>query len=446
MPIPCFALLCGVALLGVASAAFGQEPAPPSAAPAKKVFAHYMVCHATYGESVEAYQREIKEAQAAGIDGFALNCGAWNKEPHYIRRSKALYEAARKLGTGFLLFFSADGPPSEGEVVEMVKSYARHPNQFRVGERVVLSTFTGAKAAWREKVFAPLKEAGIELFFVPFFYPDPVSELPNDAAVAKHVQRWAETTDGLFFFGAAGLPKDLAACNASYARHLKAAGKLCMASYTPHYWGMRQPDRRYYESQGGEGTALQWEAILQAQPDWVEIVTWNDWIESSYVSPIEDPAKTATYLTPGFQKCHAGYLELSKYFIEWYKTGQQPPIRQETLFYFYRTHPKDLLVAGEKPVTGRHGEVEDVLYLTTLLKEPAQLLVKSGEREVRLEAAAGLRHRRVPFAVGAQHFEVLRNGQRIIQADGPAIEAQVKAYDFVPVGGFAVAAPEKPTR
>src|SRR5262245_8291719 len=29
------------------------------------VFAHYMVCFAAYGETVESYEREIKEAQAA---------------------------------------------------------------------------------------------------------------------------------------------------------------------------------------------------------------------------------------------------------------------------------------------------------------------------------------------------------------------------------------------
>ena len=34
------------------------------------VFAHYMVCFATYGQTIDGYKREIQEAQAAGIDGF----------------------------------------------------------------------------------------------------------------------------------------------------------------------------------------------------------------------------------------------------------------------------------------------------------------------------------------------------------------------------------------
>ena len=36
---------------------------------------------------IAAYQREIRQAQSAGIDGFALNVGGWFQEPRYIRRA-----------------------------------------------------------------------------------------------------------------------------------------------------------------------------------------------------------------------------------------------------------------------------------------------------------------------------------------------------------------------
>src|SRR5215467_1123430 len=49
------------------------------------VFAHYMVAFATYGESVEGYRREIMEAQAANIDGFALNVGAWDDSQKFYK-------------------------------------------------------------------------------------------------------------------------------------------------------------------------------------------------------------------------------------------------------------------------------------------------------------------------------------------------------------------------
>ena len=40
------------------------------------VFARYLVNCNAYGERVEDFKREIREAQAAGIDGFDLRCGA----------------------------------------------------------------------------------------------------------------------------------------------------------------------------------------------------------------------------------------------------------------------------------------------------------------------------------------------------------------------------------
>jgi hypothetical protein len=37
--------------------------------------------------------------------------------------------------------------------------------------------------------------------------------------------------------------------------------------------------------------ALWMNAIEVTHPEWIEIITWNDFIEGTYVSPIDDPAK-----------------------------------------------------------------------------------------------------------------------------------------------------------
>jgi hypothetical protein len=78
------------------------------AAPAqaqKTVFAHYMVTNQDYqgdtdptGEAkIAAYEREIQQAQAVGIDGFALNVGGWLNQTYYIRYSSHRFQA-RVLG------------------------------------------------------------------------------------------------------------------------------------------------------------------------------------------------------------------------------------------------------------------------------------------------------------------------------------------------------------
>ena len=68
----------------------------------KMVFAHYMVTNQDYQGNTDptqeakitAYEREIQQAQAAGIDGFALNVGGWRNQNYYIVYSAQMFEAA----------------------------------------------------------------------------------------------------------------------------------------------------------------------------------------------------------------------------------------------------------------------------------------------------------------------------------------------------------------
>ena len=410
-----------------------------------------MVCFAAHGERVEDYKREIQQAQAAGIDGFALNCGAWHNEPHYPRRVKAIYQAAQELGTRFELFFSVDfaglkNHPSgefESYVLDMVKTYGHHPNQFMVGNRTVVSTFAGGQGiAWKKDILGPLKAAGYDVFLVPFFYPRPrVTELPDEPTVREHCRKWADVVDGMFFFGGAGTAQQLAASNAAYAKVLREAGKLCMCSFSPMYWGALQPNRRYFETCGGEGTELQWKSIIQHQPDWVEIVTWNDFGES-YICPVAAPPSPeggrSPRAVPSYLKSrssHAGYLELSRYYIEWYKTGKQPPLK-DALFYFYRLHPMDAVAKEDRPVKSRQGPVQDVLYVTTMMTAPAQLHVTSGTTKTVNLLQPGIQHLRIPFACGPQHFAIYRDGKAIVSKDGEPISDRIERYDFFPASGF----------
>jgi len=313
-----------------------------------------------------------------------------------------------------------------------------------VDGRTVVSTFAGGQGiAWKRDILVPLKAAGYDLFLVPFFYPRPrVTELPDEPTVREHYRKWADVVDGMFYFGAAGTAQQLAASNTAYAKVLREAGKVSMCSYSPMYWGAAQPNRRYYETCGGEGTELQWRTIIQQQPDWVEIVTWNDFNES-YVCPVAAPGSPdngrSPKAAPSYLKSrssHAGYLELSRYYIEWYKSGKPPPLK-DALFYFYRRHPKDAVAKEDRPVKALAGLVQDVLYVTTMMTAPAELQVTSGGTKTVHPVKAGIQHVRIPFSCGAQHFTVCRDGKSILTTEGEPIADRIERYDFFPASGFA---------
>jgi glucan endo-1,3-alpha-glucosidase len=419
-------------------AAKGQTNTPGSA---HYVFAHYMVCYATYGESLQAYVQEIKEAQAAGIDGFALDVGAWSgPETYYKTRVALIYNAAEQSGTGFKLFFSVDCAYSS-DIVDMVSTYGPRTNSFRYQGKVVLSTFTQNTRDWQGTVFNPLNAKGIQVFFIPFFLPNPPTELPGYQGAVSILNTYTNLLDGLFLFGAAGLPSQLAQCNSNYTAAVHTAGKTFMAGVSPHYWGYKQYSvgRRYFEYDGGEGIDMQWKAVIASQPDWVEIVTWNDFNESTYVSPVDDPGQYFGELVTPRRYCHSGFLQLSKRYISWFKSGIAPTNDTDALFYFYRTHLKNAVASdtNDVPVTGFLGDVEDTLYTTAFLTAPANLEISSGSQLATNSLPAGWSNLRTRFSPGPQTLTLRRSGAQPLFLKGPDILSTITNYDFFPASGYA---------
>lgn len=402
------------------------------------VFAHYMTTLFAFGNNVDSYEREIRLAMDAGIDGFALNCGAWSAEPRYKRRAQMIYDAADRLGGRFKLFFSADMAGKHltpDDIRDMVTTFGKRPSQFTQDGRIVLSTYIGDEQPpewWRDQVLQPLASSGYPVFFVPHLRPIPRSELPTYEGIKRTLDQWAPIIDGAFYFGAAGQPAQLAASNAAWVRAAHEAGKIFMASVTPAYWQHRRRPYRYFADKGGEGLEQQWESIIKTQPDWVEIVTWNDYTESTYIFP-EGADIHPNYATYPI-KDHSGYYELCKRFIQWFKTGRQPEIQRDSLYFFYRQQPRNQAEDSQDTI---RGDVQDVIHITARLTAPAQLLVQSGRTQTHKDLPAGVSSVTAPFSPGRQHFELVRDGRKILEKDGPAIREVNGPLDYDPVSGFA---------
>jgi glucan endo-1,3-alpha-glucosidase len=450
-----------MALVRLAGVFFGSlavcVQAQTNTAAGHQVFAHYMVCYATYGQNVAGYQREIKEAQDAGIDGFVLDVGAWNNPAwmYYNQRVALIFDAAEALGTGFKLSFFLEFSGTTN-IADLVHKYARRPNTFWYNGGMVLSSWgmndvpsMGWVGLNWTNILSGLKSEGYPIFFIPHFWPAYAHELPTYDDAQSLLATNAAILNGLFLFGGAGLPAQLAQCNSNYNKAVHQAGKTFMAGISPHYWGNAQPTsgRRYFESYGGEGLDLQWKSIITNQPQWVNIVTWNDFNESTYISPVEDAGQYFGALTTPHRYSHKGYLEFSKHFIAWFKSGKEPAIDRDVVFYFYRTHPKIAVASdtNDVPVTSLAGDVQDTIYTTATLTASAQLLVSSGGTVTTNSLGTGVTTLRTPFKPGPQILSLYRNGQLVMASQGSNILAQIKNYDFFPATGFVYNKPPPPT-
>jgi hypothetical protein len=425
------------------------------------VFAHYMLTNQDYmgdtdptqGLKIASYEREIREAQAIGIDGFALNAGGWLHQTYYIRYAAQMFEAAVRLHSGFKLMFSADMCCGNGiaDVEDMMRRFAGNPRYsqvyFRHQGAFVLTTFAGDKlgiTAWQQvrsdlatganpsllaeptalsPAGRPPRNAPVRIFLVPAFFWG--GELPSLSSLQPGFDEWQGTLDGFFYWGIAGVPGsggalDQITSSHAYARILHGAGKLYMAPICFQFWGANA--NRYYEYSGAAGMRALWmDAIENTHPEWVEILTWNDFIEGTYISPIDDPNKYpgANFLnstgvplgTLGYFHSHAGATALLPFFIQWYKTGVEPTITHDAIYYFYRTQLNDA-DAATPPVAHKFGPVANRIYITANLTGPAELRITTGDRVEILRFPSGSTDEQAPiFAGDPPLLELMRKGQ-----------------------------------
>src|SRR3569833_563275 len=273
----------------------------PAQAQTKYVLAHYMVTNQDYQPDdpgatppgalkVAAYEREIQQAQAAGIDGFALNCGGWSTQTYYITYCYEMFRAATALNSGFKLMFSADFAPGinqEHDALDMLRRFVNDPTYssayFRYNNTPVLSSFSGDQTGygttfWQQLRtnlttggnpsgtiggFPAVSSTAMNVVLLPCFYLGGTN--PALSQVALGWQPWTSIVDGLFYWGVvgvagSGLPaNDQIPCMNYEAQGTRASGKLFMAPVTFQFWSPNNPNgNQYYEAQGNHQKRTLW--------------------------------------------------------------------------------------------------------------------------------------------------------------------------------------------
>jgi Glycosyl hydrolase family 71 len=109
---------------------------------------------------------DITKAQAAGIDGFALNIAVGDPTNTDGTLDK-IFAASNSLGSSFKLFLSfdyaANGLWKQVDVITYVQKYASNAAYFHRGSQPLVSTFEGpaASADW------PTIKSTTGCFFIP---------------------------------------------------------------------------------------------------------------------------------------------------------------------------------------------------------------------------------------------------------------------------------------
>jgi hypothetical protein len=342
------------------------------------VFAYYMLATSTYGFLQANYAQDIIDAQALGIDGFAIAAGAWDS--NYQTHAAAMFAAAQAAsnnsdGTKFKLFMSAEvgGALVAADVQNMVNTFkgtapatstgVSSTNYYWFASKPFLTTSSGEHGAGSDSAagqtfWASVFSGGFQVSF----YPNFVTRRPTGGQINTDNPTYAEITSdfstwwnsvasGLFYFVFDGLAinsdgstGDLITSEEAYAQVMRDNSRIYLAGLNSYYaqTSFSKTSILAVERFGYEGIAAQWASIINTQkPPWVLLCTWND-IGESYITPA-DPSLMAlngagTYAWPA-QSPHIGFAKFHKSFISQFKTLGQPAIISDEVFYCYRTQP-----------------------------------------------------------------------------------------------------------
>ncbi|KAH8681791.1 glycoside hydrolase [Xylariales sp. PMI_506] len=323
-----------VALLLSATPAASRNVTSRDTAGTKRVFAHYMVGY-TDGQALSQWVQDMQYAQLSGIDGFALNMGTDSWQPDQIALA---YEAANELDD-FWVFISFDMSSYTWDVttvVDLIEDFAGNAAQYTVNGVPFVSTFEGT--AFAEAGDWTQVRDQVSIYLVPDWSSIGSYGVQSDGLLAD--------VDGLFSWDAwpaAGATEMTDSDDLSYVDVL--GGKPYMMPVSPYFYcPLTEYSKNWYASSDRLWWD-RWKQVMAVMPEYVEIITWNDYSESSYIStPASnqvDLGDVETRYVDGYD--HAPFRFLLGYFISAYKAGTPDvSLTYEGGLAWYRTTPKSL--------------------------------------------------------------------------------------------------------
>jgi hypothetical protein len=372
------------------------------------------------GNSIAEWKEDIQLAKAAHIDAFALNVAA--QDSANAASLSYAFTAANEVGNSKLFFsfdYAAQGEWPASSAINLLHQYGPNQSYFQYHGKPMVSTFEGSSNA---DDWISIK-AQTNCFFIPDW-----SSIEPSAALAKA----GGVVDGLFSWNAwpNGCNDMTTTSDLAYTSAL--ASKPYMMPISPWFHTNLPHWNKNWLWRGDSLWYDRWQQVLSLAPEFVQIISWNDYGESHYIGPLR--SKNMGLFEYGGapynyaeNKAHDGWRNFLPYVIDTYKNGYQPVIEEEKLVIWYRTNPG--YAGGTGGTTGNtasHGQTElhpslvsvDAIFFSALLRSVASVAVSIGGVTVEgtwrnvPTGGSGIYHGSVPF--GGKTGEVVVRVWRMV--------------------------------
>lgn len=351
-------------------------------------------------------EQEVRMAIARGITGFTFDVMSITEATNANSQMYLMLKAAQAVDPRFKIVVMPDinalGTDSNA-VISIIAAVAPYPSAYKLADgRLVVSAFeaNANSAAWWKAVFDQLKAQGINVAFVPTFLGWQANAA-TFSSLTYGVGDWGTPTPA----ATANSQGDPAIVHNQY-------GQIFMAPIDPQQF--RPKDFIYWEAGNSVAFRNAWTSAIAGESDWVQLVTWSDFSESSEIEPYTDSTLRRDIGT--------GFYDLNGYYAAWFLTGHPPTITHDVLYYFYRREPSYAIGPAQSRLdTVVNGVAEDAIELVAFLTEPGVLKINIGSQTYLQAASAGINSFKVPLQAGTPSFTLTRDGVDVISMPG-AIE------------------------
>lgn len=342
---------------------------------------------------------EVARATRIGIDGFGVNILSLT-DTTFMPTARKLLDAAQASETEFKVFPEPDMSVLPGLVpavlADALMPFATHSAALRVDGALLVMPIAAESyppAFWRQLVIE-MRRRGYPIALMPCYYD------PAPASLAK----LRDTSWGATFWGTRGPTAGDIASNVVGA--LKKVGfSHWMIPVSPQ--DARPKDLRAFEAGNSESYRNQWNTAIALRAKQVQIITWNDYSETSEISP----SSFSQFV----------FYDLTAYYTAWLKAGAAPALTRDAFYFIQRRQifRPDTAVQGARWSRAGDAPWSNEIEVVVLLTKPGELVLHSGDAVVHKMVGSGLQTIHIPASPGTATVTLRRDRRTIVTLKSP---------------------------
>lgn len=369
---------------------------------------------------------EVKQAAAAGIDGFNVDILAWSGD--MWDASLRIAKAAELSGTGFVAVPNIDmaSDARNATVATMAKqlaTYYAQPGAYRLPDgRFMLSIFLAEArpASYYGNIIAELRDKyGIDVAWSGIFNSLSDAQIEEYAPISYSLGTWGARSAQLI---------------RSFPNRAAAVQRYGVKWVAPiAVQDVRHRTLSYAESENTELMRASWARAISDGADFAQLVTWNDYSESTGFAP---------------SVAHrSAFLDLNGYYLTEFKTGSATKLTGDELIVTHRiqkatTQPRLQSARMDFTLSGSTTTPRDTVEVLCLCQSEAEVTLTVGNTQISYDAPAGVSLRTVPLATGTISAKAVRDDVTVATATSPF--PVVSSIDYWDLQYYAVSSRENP--